>query len=86
MTLKLELSQDLESRLSTEATRLGLELEQYVLSLLRSSAAPAKSPVTGSELVAYWKREGLVGSRAEIGDSSAHARSLREKAQRRHSA
>lgn len=86
MTLTLELSQDLESRLASEATRLGLGLEQYVLGLLRSSAVPTKSPVTGSELVAFWRREGLVGSRAEISDSASHARSLREKAQRRHSA
>jgi hypothetical protein len=79
MTLKLELSTDLESRLSNEATRLGLGLEQYVLSLLRSAATQSKSPVTGGELVAYWKREGLVGSRPEIADAPVHARSVREK-------
>ena len=37
---------------------------------------------TGAELVAYWQGEGLVGTRPNIADAPAHARTLRERAQR----
>ena len=83
MTLKLELPEELESRLTGEANRLGLAVEQYALQLLRHAVPPTQSPTTGAQLVAYWKREGLVGSRPDIADSSAHARKLRELAQQR---
>lgn len=82
MTLKLELSKDLESQLAADARRLGLALEQHALNLLLNAASP-KPPTTGAELVAYWKQEGLVGSRPEIEDSQEHARNLRGSAQRR---
>ena len=82
MTLKLELSKDLERQLAAEAGRLGLAVEQYALELLRSAAA-SQRPTTGADLVAYWRREGLIGSSPEIPDSQAHARDLRERAQRR---
>jgi hypothetical protein len=38
---------------------------------------------TGAELVAFWDREGVVGSRADIEDPAEHARALRERASRR---
>ena len=82
MTLKLELSKDLERQLATEAGRLGLAVEQYALELLRT-AAESRLPSTGPDLVAYWRREGLIGSRPEITDSQAHARDLRGRAERR---
>ncbi len=81
MTLKLELTQDLEKHLAADAARLGLALEQYALELLRKAARP--KPANGADLVAYWRQEGLIGSRPEIEDSQAHARSLRGEAQRR---
>jgi predicted DNA-binding antitoxin AbrB/MazE fold protein len=37
----------------------------------------------GSELVAYWKQSGVVGTRADIGNSQEHARELRAKSERR---
>ena len=85
MTLKLELPNDLESQLSSEAQRLGLALDQYALQLLRNSAVAPKRPTTGAELVAYWKQEGVIGSRPDIADSATYARNLRELAQRRRS-
>jgi len=45
------------------------------------TASPA--PRTGAELLTYWQGEGLVGTRPEIADGPAHARALREEAQRR---
>lgn len=38
---------------------------------------------TGADLVAYWEREGLIGTRPDITDSHKHARAIRRKAERR---
>lgn len=83
MTLTLELSLDLERRLTTEAARLGLPLEQYALRLLGDIPEGRGLPSTGADLVAYWNREGVIGSRPDIRDSQAHARALRHRAERR---
>jgi predicted nucleic acid-binding protein len=83
MTLTLELPQDLERRLTTEASRLGLPLEKYALRLLGESPQAEPRPTTGAELVAYWRREGVIGSRPDIADSQAHARTIRHRAERR---
>jgi len=40
-------------------------------------------PTTGAEVVAYWERHGLLGTRPDIKDSLEHARELRRKAERR---
>jgi hypothetical protein len=40
-------------------------------------------PTTPAEIVAYWERHGLIGTRPEITDSLEHARRLRRKAERR---
>lgn len=39
-------------------------------------------PTTPAEVVAYWERHGLIGTRPEIKDSLEHARALRRKAER----
>lgn len=83
MTLTVELSRDLEKRLTTEAARLGLPLEQYALRLLGGLPESPGLPSTGADLVAYWQREGVIGSSPEIQDSRAHARALRMRAERR---
>lgn len=83
MTLKLELSRELEKELSTEASRLGLPLSEYALRVLATRQAPKVMPKTGRELATYWQDEGLVGTRPEISDSVEHARSLRRKAEKR---
>jgi hypothetical protein len=83
MTLKLELSRELEKKLSTEASKLGLPLPDYALRVLATRQVPAVLPETGRELVTYWQDEGLVGTRPEISDSVEHARSLRREAEER---
>jgi len=40
-------------------------------------------PKTGAELVAYWRKEGLVGTRPEIADSQAYAHEVRLSAEKR---
>jgi len=83
MTLTLELPQALERRLSDEATRLGLPLEKYALRLLGSPPELEEATLTGAELVARWRSQGVIGSRKDIQDSQTHARKLRQEAERR---
>jgi hypothetical protein len=83
MNLELNLPANLEADLASEAARLGVPLSECAVRLIAAglSASPAMS--TGGELLGYWQNEGLVGTRPEIEDSQAHARSLREQAERR---
>src|SRR5262245_19872147 len=84
VTLVLDLPPDLEARLTDEAARLNLPLAEYALRLLGTRAYDhAGRPTTGAELVPYWQREGVIGSRPEIADSQAHARALRRQAEKR---
>jgi len=83
MTLKLDLSRELEQKLSTEASRLGLPLSEYALRVLATRQVPVAAPKTGRELTTYWQNEGLVGTRPEISDSVEHARSLRREVEKR---
>jgi predicted DNA-binding antitoxin AbrB/MazE fold protein len=40
-------------------------------------------PTNGAELVAYWEKKGLIGTRPDITDSVAHTRALRHQAETR---
>jgi hypothetical protein len=80
MSLALELPPELESELTAEAARHHLPLTEYAVRLLAGSLRPVVR--TGSELVAYWQLEGVVGSRADIANGPEHARNVREQAQR----
>ena len=82
MTLMLELPSQVEADLSAEAKCQGVPLQEYALRLL-STAARDQTPKTGAELVEYWRREGLLGTRMDIPDSQQHARTLRESAELR---
>ena len=81
MSLVLELPAQLEAELAAEAARLGQTLPEYALRLLTEACGSRAR--TGAELVAYWQREGLLGTRTDVTDAPAHARALREQAQRR---
>ena len=97
MTLTLELTSEQEQQLRAEAEYCGLDEASYAESRLFGSDAsesdedrmlPPSGPLppasgTGADLVAYWKREGLIGTRPDINDSQAHARAIRYKAERR---
>lgn len=83
MGLTLELPQELATALTDEASQRGLSLPDYALHLL-SVGHPTDSTIrTGAELLAYWNREGVVGTRTDIADSQEHARMLREQVQQR---
>jgi hypothetical protein len=86
VTITLNLPSELEEELSQEAARLGLPLTEYALRVLASSRTPQSAtdaPLTGAELVEYWSREGVIGSRRDIEDPVAFARELRERSQNR---
>jgi hypothetical protein len=83
MPQTLELPDELADALTEEALRAGLSMPDYAVQLLttgRQSDPPVRN---GAELVAYWRAAGLIGSRPDINDASAHARQLREQAERR---
>jgi hypothetical protein len=83
MRLVLELPFELEKELGAEAARLGLSLSEYVLRVLAAGRVPGPQPRNGAELVAYWQGAGHVGTRPEIADPSAHARAVRQRAEKR---
>ena len=69
MSLVLVLPPELETKLADEAARLGLPLAEYVLRLLAAGCTVSPPPRTGAELLAYWRSEGLVGTRPDIKDA-----------------
>lgn len=83
MNISLELPSDLENELSAEASRLKLPLTEYVLRLLSLRPDLQNQPKTGAELIAYWKKVGVISSRPDILDSQEHARQLRHQAETR---
>lgn len=83
MTLIIEIPEELQTELATEAERLGLSLAEYALRLLQTRTTSGEPPRTGADLVSYWNREKLIGMRPEITDSQAHARRIREQAEQR---
>ena len=83
MSLSLDLPEALTEALAIEAARLGLSLPDYAVHLLASASLRPGQVSNGAELVSYWRDAGLIGSRADLTDSQAHARSLRQRAERR---
>jgi hypothetical protein len=83
MTLTLELPQDLEQELASEATELGLPLAEYALRLLYLRPAMEHSPKTGAELITYWQNAAVIGTRKDIDGSREFARKLRQQAETR---
>jgi len=83
MTITLDLPPELERKLAAEASRRGVPLSDYLLSVLSNGGQAAPSVRTGAELVAYWQSAGVVGIRQDICDSQHHARELRAKAEHR---
>lgn len=91
MSLNIELTPDEEARLRRAAEARGLAADEYARELIRAgewndepwNAPEEPRPRNGAELVAYWDRLGVFGSRPDIADALEHARSIRRKAERR---
>jgi hypothetical protein len=82
MSRTIDLPDDLADALAGEASRLGLSLPEYAAGLLAAARPLPTSIQNGSDLVAFWRAEGLVGSRPDLADDPDYARQLREQAQR----
>jgi hypothetical protein len=82
MTLVLELPPELERDLAARAAELQLPLAEYAVRVLAGAGIAAPKVANGAELLAFWKSEGLVGTKPEIADSAEHARALRYEAER----
>jgi hypothetical protein len=83
MSLTIELPPDLEAELAAEAAQLRLPLSEYLVRVIAFGRAPNPMPRTGAEVVDYWEREGLLGTRPDITDPTEHVRALREKSEKR---
>lgn len=83
MTLILELPKDLEVALVSEAAQLGLPLPEYALRLLYWRQTAEKPLQSGADLIAYWQKAEVIGTRPDIGDSQSYARQLRSQAENR---
>jgi len=83
MNISLNLPTELENELSAEATRLKLPLTEYIVRVLEFRPLSQDAPKTGAELVAYWEKTGVIGSRSDITDSQVYARKLRQAAEHR---
>ena len=83
MTLSIEIPEELGHKLAAEAEIAGEALPDYATRVIARGLAPHFFAASGAEIVAYWQRHGVIGSRPDITDPSAHARDLRERAERR---
>jgi hypothetical protein len=83
--ITIDVPEPLADQLSREAAQAGLPLAQHVIRLLanRRVAATHVPSLTGVELVAYWNREGIIGSRSDIDDPVEFSRTLRTRNQTR---
>jgi hypothetical protein len=83
MSIVLTLPDELESKVASIAREHGLSVSAYVQQLLESEVSTRLPAKNGSELLAYWQQEGLIGSRTDLADSAEHARTLRQQAETR---
>ncbi len=95
MPLTLDLPPEVDAALAAEAVRRGTTPEALATEAVRGAlpsrldgvtdeqiAADAAAVRTGADLVAYWRKYGLIGCRRDIADPIAYARQLREQSQR----
>ncbi|MGP1384210.1 MAG: antitoxin [Thainema sp.] len=66
MSISLDLPEELETELSQEAARLNMPLAEYILRILTVRPPLQNPPKNGAELVAYWEKVGVIGSRPDI--------------------
>lgn len=95
MTLILDLTPEQERQIEDEARARNMDTRSYALAQLfrereedSEDVLPAVGPMppvngTGADLVVYWEREGLIGTRPDIKDSQQHARQIRRQSERR---
>lgn len=82
MTLTIDLTPEEETRLREIARSQGLDAEELVAQAIKR-LIPARTPMTGAEIAAYWEREGAVPLWQDRADSPELAREFRRKAETR---
>lgn len=79
MSLVIDLAPEVEKRLRAEASERGMPPAELARGFIESGLKAW--PKNGAELVEYWERAGVIGSRPDITDSLEHARDLRRRAE-----
>ena len=72
--LRIDLDQSAEDRLRTEAEAKGMPAEAYAKEILERMLLPS----AGQKLVEQWRRDGVIGSLANILEGERYAQELRE--------
>jgi hypothetical protein len=83
MSITLNIPEAVLSELTNEAERLGVPLHDYMVTILATGRASEQRFQNGVDLVAYWRKEDVVGCRTDISDCAAHASEVRKAAERR---
>jgi hypothetical protein len=88
MSIVVNLPADVEKSLAAEAASVGMTISDFVARrLLQATTAISHQTstrrLTGAALVQRWRELGLIGYRPDITDPEAHARRIRDIAQRR---
>ncbi len=85
MRITIDLPEDVADRLSREAAEAGFSLAGHIIRVLakRPVASAPEPPIAGGELVEYWTREGIIGSRTDIDDPARFSRALRTASENR---
>ena len=78
MSVVLELPQKLLKELNSEAAKQNQDLNEYLTQLIQRGRTVQFS--TTSDILAYWKKEGLIGTRPANINSQKVARRLRKQA------
>ena len=84
MSVVLNLPKRLEKQLHLEAASQQQPLEEYLLDLIHLARQP-RTPAfqTTADVLAYWKAEGVIGSRPAKTNSQKLARQLRDQVEMR---
>lgn len=87
MTITLNISPEVEAKLQQKAALRGITLSELLEELANDALGEeAPRPMTGADLVAQWKSEGVFGAwadREDIGDGVEYAHELRRQAEER---
>jgi hypothetical protein len=79
MSITLDLPGEDERRLREHASRLGVSVQSYLMSLAgRDDRVERPRPISGAEALAYWQSEGCLGLFPDGPDSPELAREWRE--------
>jgi len=80
MTLTIELTPEQEATLQAQANAAGMEASEYARQLLASDLVIERRPMSGAEMIAHWKRDGVLGSYGDMDvDAPELARRIRER-------